>query len=95
MDLFCSHFDATDCIITNDEHPAIMEIRSGSAFAGSIDDASGRGGGEVATIKEMSINEGFAEDRVYQDPDGTSSGIPLRNTKGFWRPRCRRPRTNR
>jgi hypothetical protein len=26
VDLFCSLFDVTDCIITNDGHPAILEV---------------------------------------------------------------------
>jgi hypothetical protein len=94
VELFCWLFDATDYMITNDEHPAIKEIRRGSAFAGPIDDASGRGEGEVANIKEMFIDKGFAEDLVSQNPDGTYSEIPLWDNKGLWRPHRRRVRTN-
>src|SRR5262249_25243853 len=94
VELFCSLFDATDCIITNDEHPAIVAMGRGSVFAASIDDASGRGGGEVATVKEMFIDKGFAEDLVYQNPDGTHSEIPLWDAKGLWRPDRRRARTS-
>jgi hypothetical protein len=95
VDLFCSLFDATDCIITSDEHPAILECRDGSTYTASIDTASSRGEGEVATIEEMYIDKGVAEDLVYENPDGTYSDIPLRDSKGFWRPPRRRPRPSR
>jgi hypothetical protein len=93
VDLFCSLSDATDCIITSCEHPAIMEMPRRSTFAAAFDDAWPREV-EVATVEAKFSDTGLAEDLVYENPDRTPSETPLRDTKGFGRPHRRRPRTN-
>lgn len=75
-----------DCIITNDEHPAVTAFLSGASFEESLARSMKEGNGEVASIAEMYIDKGYADDLVYEGPEGQHYAIPLWDTHGFWRP---------
>lgn len=82
---FCDLFGATDCIVTNDEHPAVAAFRKGVPFSEALAEATGEREGEVARISDLYIDEGYAEDLVFEEPDGTCSAVPLWGTHGYWR----------
>jgi hypothetical protein len=86
VDWFCDLFHASDCIITNDGHPAVEAFWEGATFSDALASAARQGDGEVETLKEMYIDEGIAEDLVFEQPDGSYAGIPVWDTKGYWRP---------
>jgi hypothetical protein len=44
---------ASDCIVANDCHPAVLEFRRGASFDEALDRASQQGEGEVASLSEL------------------------------------------
>jgi hypothetical protein len=50
---FCELLGASDCIITNDCHPAVLAFRDGAGFAEALEVASRQGEGEVASLGEL------------------------------------------
>ncbi|HTU89195.1 MAG TPA: hypothetical protein VMF69_03780 [Gemmataceae bacterium] len=82
---FCGLFAATDCIITNDQHPAVAAFRQGAAFRDALAQAARQGEGEVARISDLFIDKGCSEDLVFKDLDGTYSAVPLWDTHGYRR----------
>lgn len=81
----CDLFGATDCIITNDQHPAVAAFLKGATFQEAIARAAREGEGEVATVSDLFIDKGYAEDLVFEEPDGTYSAVPMWETHGYWR----------
>ncbi len=82
---FCNLFGARDCIITHDEHPAVIAFRQRVAFSEALATAAKEGEGEVARIRDLFLNEGYAKDMAIQGPDGKRSAVPLWDTRGYWR----------
>src|SRR5262249_3205191 len=50
---FCELLGASDCVVTNDCHPAVSEFRRGASFDEALRIASQRGEGEVASLSEL------------------------------------------
>jgi hypothetical protein len=75
--MFCKFFDATDCIVTHDEHPAALAFLDGATFARALQIAEESGEGEVADLDHLFIDKDHAEDGDYS--------IPLWDSHGYWR----------
>ncbi len=82
---FFTAFQATDCVITNDEHPVIQAFWKGAAFKSALDHAQALGEAEAETLQEMCIDEGLDEELGLEGPDGWYP-MSLWSTKGYWRP---------
>src|SRR5262245_27067359 len=49
----CGLFGASECIVTNDCHPAVTAFCRGVTFAEALDTASQQGEGEVASLGDL------------------------------------------
>jgi len=84
---FCDLLQAQDCIITSDENPAIIAFRNGASFEDALQAADQQGEGAVSHLGDLYIDEGYADDLVFEGPPGESSQVPLWDTHGYWRVR--------
>ena len=82
---FAGLFSASECIVTNDSHPAILQFQEGACFSDALTVAEFRGEGNVESLDELYVDRGIAEDWVFEAPDGRRSAVPLWTTHGYWR----------
>lgn len=82
---FCELLTASECIVTRDEHPAVLAFRRGVSFEEAIRGAAEQGEGPVAKLEDLYIDAGYAEDLVYLGENGEEIAIPLWDTHGYWR----------
>ena len=82
---FCAALGAHECIITSDEHPAVIAFQRGLPIAEALRNAEDQGEGEVASIDAMYEDAGVAEELAMLGPDGELYEIPLWDSHGYWR----------
>lgn len=81
---FANVFEASECIVTRDEHPAIQGFHDGASFSDAIRAASQLGEGEVPRIEDLFIDQGVADDLVHAGPDGDEP-VPIWDSRGYLR----------
>ncbi|MGE3807786.1 MAG: hypothetical protein AB7K24_24245 [Gemmataceae bacterium] len=84
LERFCTLLDASDCVVTNDGHPAVQAFREGASFQESLHVAKVQDEGEVSRLEDLYIDKGYAEDLVFLGPGGEQSAVPVWDTHGFW-----------
>jgi hypothetical protein len=82
---FCELVGSTDCIVTNDGHPAVIAFQNGASFQEALRVAEREGEGEVNRVEDLYIDKGYADDLAYRGPDGKQEAIPVWDTHGYWR----------
>jgi hypothetical protein len=82
---FCELLGASDCVVTNDEHPSVRAFRGGASFGEALRVAEDQGEGEVAGVAELYTDKGYAEELVLLGPDGKPEAVPVWDTRGYWR----------
>ena len=81
---FCDLFSSSECIVTRDEHPAIIAFRGGALFSDALRAAVDEKEGEVKRIEDLYIDKGLSSDLCYV-ADGEEIGIGTWDTVGYWR----------
>jgi hypothetical protein len=75
----------SDCFIANDEHPLILSFREGKPFDECVEAAHSAGERQVRTIGQMFVDKGIADELYYEGRNGKRVGIPIWDTRGYWR----------
>jgi len=67
---FCELLGARDCIVTNDEHPAVLEFLRGASFVEALQIATEKGEGEEVTLNDLYQEVEDESDLAMKPVDG-------------------------
>lgn len=76
-------FQASDCIVTRDEHPAILAFHDDTRFSEALS-ACEPSEGAVERLSDLAIDLGISDELIYEGADRQHLAVPIWDSKGYW-----------